>query len=172
MADRHRLERIRRRGTAAGLDHGDPEHEARRPDPVALEGAALLPIARASWIAAACFGLLASLAPSCTGSNGAALLTGVPAAAMAAAAWIGGRPGCRRVCMVAATAAAGFVALGTVGALGGIGQLGSERAGAAAFQLAGLVVASLYLIVAWPSWQRFHRASRAARARLALFEEL
>ncbi|MEO0649985.1 MAG: hypothetical protein AAFZ65_04855 [Planctomycetota bacterium] len=98
----------------------------------------------------------------------AALLAGLPGAALLVLAALGRTPARRRVTSVLATSTAGFLALASAPGLAGI----AEGAAGAIYQAACFVVAGTVLLIAWPAWRRANAVGEQARARRALYDEL
>ena len=143
-----------------------------RPDPDQVRSHALRGVWHWSAGLSVSLGLLASQAGSWTGDARAALLPGVPGAALAVLYLAGRRPRLRRGAMVLATAAAGFLALATLPSLGSVSLLGTAKGPAIAFQLACLGASAAFLVRSAPAWRRVNSDGDRADQLLRMYDEL
>jgi len=159
----HRLHRLAARAEALDAG-GEVAHAA----PRAAVGAVLVGLWRVSGAAAVVLAGLALGAPGWVGDGRAAWLSGAPAVVVGGAFLAGRRMERRRVAMVVATAATGYLGLA---ALPGAVAIGTGRAGAQ-YSLACAIVCAVHLGVGWFAWRRANEVGRAAEAWAALREEL
>ena len=145
----------------------------KRPDPAAVRSDALARPWRFSLFYGLSLIVVAGLAPDWAGGDPkAALLPGLPAAIVLILYWLGRRPRRRRVTMVLATSAAGFLALTTVTSLGALDRLGGPGGKAVLFQILCLGLSAAFLGSTVTAWRRVNEEGDAADAELRMYEEL
>ena len=149
-----------------------PPPPSGRPDPHGVRSEALRGVWRSSAVLAATLGLLSLAGPAATGDARAALLPGVPAAAVLLLHLSGATPRRRRGSMVLCTTVAGFLALSTVSSLGALDRLGTQQGPAVAFQVGCLTAALAFLARSVPAWRRVNEEGARADDLLRMYEEL